>query len=92
MKIRQVLKFEKMVSPWLLQLLFWPAAAASIFYSSWLILEGNNIGWVPLIVGTLFIRVLFESLILRFRTYEKLQEIEQLLRKEEIDGDSSADI
>ena len=27
MKIWQILKFEKMVSPWLLQLLFWRAAA-----------------------------------------------------------------
>lgn len=85
MNIWQILKFEKMVSPWLLQLLFWPAAAASIFYSSWLILNGNAIGWVPLIVGTLFVRIVFESLILRFRTYEKLQRIERLLQREQPD-------
>ena len=82
MDIWRILKFEQMISPWLLQLLFWPAAAASIFFSVWLIVEGNAIGWIPLIVGTLFVRVIFELLILRFRTYEKLQEIEELLRQE----------
>jgi len=91
MNIWQILKFEKMVSPWLLQLLFWPAAAASIFYSSRLIFNGNAIGWVPLIVGTLFVRIVFESLILRFRTYEKLQRIERLLQREQSDVSSRAD-
>jgi len=86
MHIWRILKFEKMVSPWLLQLLFWPAAAASIFFSAKLILDGYVIGWVPLVVGTLFVRVLFESLILRFRTYEKLQQIEKLLQRQERGG------
>jgi len=68
-----------MISPVLLQVLFWPAVAASIYYSSWLILQGNRIGWVPLIVGTLFVRVFFEVLILLFRIYEKLAQIHTAL-------------
>lgn len=77
--MKDYLLFKKMVSPVLLQILFWPAVAASIFYSTRLILDGNRIGWLPLIVGTLFVRVLFEILILRFMAYEKLAEIERRL-------------
>jgi hypothetical protein len=59
--------------------MFWPAAFASVYYSVWLIVEGHRIGWVPLIVGTLFVRVVFEVLLLFFRVYEKLSQIQQTL-------------
>ena len=75
--MKDYLLFKKMISPLLLQILFWPAVAASIYYSTQLILNGNRIGWIPLIVGTLFVRVLFETLILRFMAYDKLVEIER---------------
>lgn len=78
--MKEYLLFRKMISPLLLRILFWPATAASIYYSTQLILNGNRIGWVPLIVGTLFVRVLFETLILRFTSYEKLVEIERKLQ------------
>ncbi|MEZ4712250.1 MAG: hypothetical protein R3A44_33990 [Caldilineaceae bacterium] len=78
--MKEYLFFRKMLSPILLQILFWPAIGASIYYSAWLIWHGNRIGWAPLIVGTLFVRVLFEMLILRFMTYEKLRQIEQQMR------------
>ena len=68
--------FRRMISPTLLQIMFWPAAFASIYYSAWLIVEGNLIGWIPLIVGTLFVRVVFEVMILFFRVFEKLSDIE----------------
>lgn len=67
--------FRRMIAPVLLQIMFWPAAFASIYYSAWLIRQGNSIGWVPLIVGTLFVRVIFEALILFFRMFEKLSDI-----------------
>lgn len=38
--------FRWMISPVLLQIMFWPAAAASIYYSTWLILDSNAIGWI----------------------------------------------
>ena len=71
--------FRRMISPILLQVMFWPAAGASIYYSAWLIREGNAIGWIPLIVGTLFVRVVFEGMILFFRIFEKLSDIETAL-------------
>ena len=67
--------FRRMIAPFLLQIMFWPAAFACIYYSLWLIREGNSIGWVPLIVGTLFVRVVFEVMILFFRVFEKLSAI-----------------
>ena len=73
------LAFRRMISPVLLQILFWPAALASIYFSAWLIFEGNAIGWVPLIVGTLFVRVIFEVLLLLFRILDRLAAIEARL-------------
>lgn len=71
----ELVAFRRMIAPVLLQIMFWPAAIASIYYSIWLIRQGNSIGWVPLIVGTLFVRVVFEALILFFRIFEKLSDI-----------------
>ena len=73
--VLDLVAFRKMIAPVLLQIMFWPAAFASVYYSIWLIRQGNSIGWVPLIVGTLFVRVVFEVLILFFRVFEKLSDI-----------------
>ena len=67
--------FRKMISPILLKILFWPALAASIYYSIWLIRGGLTIGWVPLIVGSLFVRVMFEVMLLFFSINENLNAI-----------------
>ena len=66
------LLFRKMIAPILLKILFWPALAASIYYSTWLIRDGLTIGWVPLIVGSLFVRVAFEVMLLLFSINERL--------------------
>ena len=75
------LLFRKMIAPVLLRILFWPALAACIFYSAWLIVDGNPIGWVPLIVGSLFVRILFERMMLSFSIHERLEEAVTELRK-----------
>ena len=76
--------FRRMIAPALLQIMFWPAALASIYYSGRLILRGNAIGWIPLIVGTLFVRVLFEAMILFFRIFDELSEIRRALESEQL--------
>ena len=73
--LKDFLRFERLVAPTVLRILFWPAAAASIYYSVLLIVTGNPIGWIPLIVGTLFVRVVFEGMILFFSINEKLSKI-----------------
>ena len=75
--------FRRMIAPVLLQIMFWPAAFASVYYSVWLILEGNSIGWIPLIAGTLFMRVVFEVTILFFRILEELSDIHVAVEADE---------
>ncbi|MCB0112106.1 MAG: hypothetical protein KDE53_39560 [Caldilineaceae bacterium] len=84
--MKEYLLFKKMLAPLLLQILFWPAVGASIYYSIWLIVRGYRIGWVPLIVGTLSVRVLFETLITGFRIYEKLDTIASNVQPHDSDG------
>ena len=81
--LRDLMAFRRMIAPVLLQIMFWPAVFASIYYSIWLIREGNLIGWAPLIVGTLFVRVVFEVLILFFRVFEKLSDIHAAIEASE---------
>ena len=70
--LKLYLVFAKLIAPTLLRILFWPALVACIYYSSWLIIDGNAIGWIPLTVGSLFIRILFEWMVLFFTMNEKL--------------------
>ena len=43
--------------------------------ASWLIRQGNAVGWIPLIVGTLLVRAVFEVMILFLRIYESVSGI-----------------
>ena len=74
------LRFDRLIAPTLLRVLFWPALVACIYYSSWLIFEGNPIGWVPLIIGSLFVRIFFEGMILFFTINEKMERINQSIQ------------
>jgi len=73
--LKPYLLFDKMIAPLLLRILFWPALAACIYYSCWLIVEGNAIGWIPLTVGSLFVRIVFEWMLLFFTIQEKIDSI-----------------
>ena len=82
--LKSYLTFDKLIAPTLLRILFWPALAACIFYSSWLIVDGNAIGWVPLVIGSLFVRIVFEGMILFFTINEKMGSIQKTLNKDTI--------
>lgn len=86
--MKDYLLFRKMIAPSLLKLLFWPALMANIYYSVRLIVDGYKVGWVPLIVGSLFTRILFEALILFFSINETLYDLNQHLSEETDNGDS----
>ncbi|MDH4068842.1 MAG: hypothetical protein OEV30_00305 [Ignavibacteria bacterium] len=77
--LKQYLTFRKMLSPTLLRVMFWPASAACIYFSIALIRDGYAIGWVPLIIGTIFVRVLFEGMILFFSIHEHLSDFHTAL-------------
>jgi len=79
-KLTHYLTFRKLISPLILKILFWPALGATIYFSIRLIMEGYAIGWVPLTVGSLFTRVIFEMLLLFFTMNEKLYEINESIK------------
>lgn len=84
--MKDFITFRKMIAPILLKILFWPALVANIFFSVWLIVEGNWIGIVPLFVGSLFIRVIFEIFLLLFTMNENLFEIRRSLRDMKVES------
>ena len=66
--LKRYANFEILITPIMLKVLYWPATLASIYYSVRLILDGYMIGYLPLIVGTFFVRILFELLLSIFRS------------------------
>ncbi len=68
----EVLTFKRMLSPVLLQVLFW-SGVGGVLYGTYVLFTLGHWAWpLPLIFGTLAVRVLFERAILAFRTYDEL--------------------
>lgn len=77
----RILSFQKMLSPLLLQLLFW-GGIGGVFYGTWVLVKLEHWAWwMALVFGTLLTRVIFERAILAFRSYDRLDEIAALLRE-----------
>ena len=67
--------------PVALQLLFW-AGIGGVLYGSWWLFTHDNWAWImALVFGTLVTRLIFESLIIRYRTYTCLMEIKDKLHE-----------
>lgn len=80
----RVLSFEKMISPVLLQILFW-AGIGGVLYGTYTLIKLDQWAWwMALVFGSLLVRVLFERAILSFRSYDRLDEIASLLKKHEL--------
>jgi hypothetical protein len=61
----EFLSFRKMISPYLLQFLFWPAVIVGIYYNTLLdVTTGYHIVWWSLVSGILMLRIAFECLFL----------------------------
>ena len=71
-KLTDILTFRCLVTPVLLQVLFWAGIAGNLYGSWWLYAHGNWAWIMSLVFGSLGIRVLFESLMVKFRSYEAL--------------------
>lgn len=70
-----LLTFKSMVSPFLLQVLFW-AGIGGVMYGTYVLIRLENWAWVFAIsLGPLLVRVVFERAILAFRTYDRVNEI-----------------
>jgi hypothetical protein len=79
--LMRVLSFQKMISPVLLQVLFWGGIGGVLYGTYTLIKLDQWAWWMALVFGTLLVRVLFERAILSFRSYDRLDEISSLLKK-----------
>ena len=75
----QVLSFRRMISPALLQILFW-AGIGGVLYGTYTLIKLDQWAWwLALGFGSLLVRVIFERAILDFRSYDRLNEISSLL-------------
>ena len=75
----EILFFRRMISPVVLQILFWGGIGGTV-YGSYVLFDLGHWAWpLPLIFGTLAVRVIFETAILAFRTYDRLGEIRDKL-------------
>ena len=75
-----ILTFRRMISPVLLQILFWGGIGGTL-YGTWILFDRGLWAWpFPLVFGTLAVRVTFEVAILAFRSYERQGDILNALR------------
>lgn len=77
--LHDYLLFKKFIMPVALQFLFW-AGIGGTLYGTWWLYAHDNWAWLmSLIFGPLATRLIFESFILRYRTYTCLSEIKVML-------------
>ena len=81
-RLIDVLRFRRMLAPYLLEVLFWSGIAGTLYGTWWLYTHGNWAWWLALLFGCLLTRLVFELGLLAFRSYERLVEIRDLLKAE----------
>jgi hypothetical protein len=81
--MKEYLNFRKMITPWLVQALFWVAIAVFIIIAIVDIIQHVNYRVVLeiIIIGPLCARILAEILLLFFRMNDNLTSINQYLRE-----------
>ncbi len=86
------LKFDKMITPVIIKIIFWIGLAVSTITALSLVFSGLNNPWgggfevllglLTLILGPLTVRVYCELLIIAFKINDSLSEIKENLKKE----------
>ena len=77
-----VLTFQRMIAPILLQIFFWAGVGGSL-YGAYVLFRLGNWAWpFPFLLGPLLTRILVESWILAFRSYDRLSEISRAIQKD----------
>lgn len=74
-----LLRFRKLIAPYILELLFWAGIAGMLYGSYWLFVHDHWAWWLALVFGTLLTRLIFEFALLAFRSYDRLVEIRDAL-------------
>jgi len=76
-----VLRFRKMVAPYVLEILFWTGIAGTLYGAWWLFTHDHWAWWLALVFGILVTRVIFEFALLAFRSYDRLVEIRDAVER-----------
>lgn len=80
-QLYDVIVFRRMISPLLLQILFW-GAIGGVLYGTYVLIKLDHWAWwVALVFGSLLVRVIFERAMLSFRSYDRLTEVALLLQQ-----------
>ena len=74
-----LLRFRKLIAPYILEVLFWAGVGGTVYGSYWLFMRENWVWWLALLFGVLLTRLIFEYVLLAFRSYERLVEIRNAL-------------
>jgi len=81
--LKDYLSFKKFMMPVVLQILFW-GGIAGVLYGSWWLYTNDNWAWImALFFGTLLVRLIFESFILRYQSFKALKDIRDKLYESE---------
>ena len=79
--LKDYLLFRKFITPVALQVLFW-SGMGGVLYGTWWLFSHDNWAWImSLIFGSIATRLIFESLMIKYRTYQCLMSIEEKLNE-----------
>ena len=81
-KIRDFLAFKRLMMPFILQILFWAGIGGTLYGAAWLFINDNWAWIMALIFGPLMTRLIFESALVRYRSYECLVAIRRGVESE----------
>jgi hypothetical protein len=74
--MEEFLSFRKMITPLIIQIIFWIGAAVSVILGLGIMFHGTFIlGLMYVILGPLMVRIYCELIILLFRIYDVLNDI-----------------
>lgn len=73
--------FKRFLMPVVLQILFW-GAIGGVLYGTWWLYSHENWAWImSLLFGIPATRLIFESLIIRYQSYQYIKRISERLEK-----------
>lgn len=77
--LKDIILFRRFLMPIVLQVLFW-AGIGGVLYGTWWLYIHENWAWImSLVFGIPVTRLIFESLIIRYQTYQHIKKISERL-------------
>ena len=95
-EVEKFIKFDKMITPTIIKIVFWIGVALSLIGAIASIVQGMSyyghpsqilLGLVMIVLGPLLVRIYCELLIIMFKMYETLIEVKTLLSNKNLSND-----